>query len=269
MRQNTQSIANQIVVSPDSQHTVYDFFTLIEGTGPNTGPQSNAPHGFSIAYIKSTDGGKTWSTPPQIAQQMDTVTVTDPNTGAPLRTADFDADVAIDPSSGKVYLVWQDARNTHDHGKNHNSAFSQVLESTGTPTSGGDLTWSSPKVVSIDNVDDPTTTAFLPMVAVRSDGTVGITYYDFTGLTPDNTTTLPTTIWFTSDFGTTREKVTGPFNFLAAPTAGGYFLGDYEGLAANGSGWLAVYDKTNCNDTSCAATSGAANPDDTYASGLP
>jgi hypothetical protein len=40
MRQNQQSIANVIVVAPNG--TLYDFFTLITGTGPNTGPQSTA-----------------------------------------------------------------------------------------------------------------------------------------------------------------------------------------------------------------------------------
>lgn len=267
MRQNQQSIANQIIVSPDSHHTVYDFFTLITGTGPNNGPQSAAPHGFAIAYVTSTDGGQTWSQTPQIAQPMDSVTATDPNTGQPLRTADFDADVAIDPSSGKIYLVWQDARNTHVNGKNHENVFPQVLESTGTPNAtDGTVAWSDPKVVSLDHPTDPSTEAILPTVAVQPDGTVGIDYYDFGELAPDNTTMLPTDVWFTSDFGATREKVTGPFNFLAAPGAGGRFLGDYDGLAASGSGWLAVYDKTNCSDTSCV---GGSNPDDTYASTLP
>ena len=35
MRQNQQSIANVIVVAPNG--TLYDFFTLITGTGPNKG----------------------------------------------------------------------------------------------------------------------------------------------------------------------------------------------------------------------------------------
>jgi hypothetical protein len=67
--------------------------------------------------------------------------------------------------------------------------------------------------------------AILPAIAVASDGRVGLTYYDFRTLTPDNTTTLPTDIWFKSAprgnrlASATEAHVTGPFNFLAAPIA--------------------------------------------------
>jgi hypothetical protein len=111
---------------------------------------------------------------------------------------------------------------------------------------------------------------FLPAIAVASDGRVGLTYYDFRTLAPDNTTTLPTDIWFKSaarsgNLATAAEThVTGPFNFLAAPNAGGFFLGDYEGLAANGTSFVGVDDITNCNTASCGS-----NPTDTYAFGLP
>jgi len=54
---------------------------------------------------------------------------------------------------------------------------------------------------------------------------------------PGNTTTLPTSTWLTvSPRGGTRfghERQIAPvFDFLAAPDAGGAFLGDYEGLVA-------------------------------------
>jgi len=259
MRQNQQSIANVIEVAPNG--TLYDFFTLITATGPNKGTQSTAPHGFAIAFIKSTDGGETW-TSPQIVDNLDTVTVTDPNTGQPLRTADFDAAPAVDPVTGQLYLVWQDARGTT--GPNGKGAFSRLLFTTS--TDGGD-TWSNPVVVS----DSPAgISAFLPAIAVATDGTVGVTYYDFRGLTPDNTATLPTDIWFKSAprggdlAGAAETHVTGPFNFLAAPIAGGYFLGDYEGLSASGTRFVGVDDITNCNSTSCGS-----NPTDTYAFSLP
>jgi hypothetical protein len=259
MRQRQQSIANVIVVAPSG--TLYDFFTLITATGPNSGPNSTAPHGSAIAFIKSTDGGDNW-TSPQIVQEIDTLTVTDPNTGQPLRTADFDAAPAVDPATGQLYLVWQDARDTA--GKNHKGGWSRILETTSTD---GGATWSDPVVVS--NSPDGIS-AMLPAIAVASDGKVGLTYYDFRTLTPGNTTTLPTDIWFKSaprgsSLATATEThVTGPFNFLEAPNAGGSFLGDYEGLAPSGSGFLGVDDITNCNTTDCGT-----NPTDTYAFGLP
>jgi hypothetical protein len=51
---------------------------------------------------------------------------------------------------------------------------------------------------------------------------------------------------------------------LAAPFAGGYLFGDYEGLAASGTSFVGVDDITSCNTTSCGS-----NPTDTYAFRLP
>jgi hypothetical protein len=268
MRQRQQSIANVIVVAPPStgapNGTLYDFFTLISATGSN-GPNSPAPHGFAIAFMKSTDAGDTWSEP-KVVQQIDTLTVRDPNTGAPLRTADFDAAPAVDPVTGQLYLVWQDARDTA--GKNHKGGWSRILFSTST---NGGADWTDPVVVS----ESPAgISAFLPAIAVSSAGTVGLTYYDFRTLAPDNTTTLPTDIWFKSAAGgvgaadrlaaASETHVTGPFNFLEAPNAGGYFLGDYEGLSWNGTNFLGVDDITTCNTSDCGT-----NPTDTDAFVLP
>jgi len=50
MRQRQQSIGNVIVVGPGD--VLYDFFSLITATGSNTGPNSTAPHGFAIAFMK-------------------------------------------------------------------------------------------------------------------------------------------------------------------------------------------------------------------------
>ena len=255
--QNQQTIGNQVVVAPDG--TVFDFFTSISGTGPGAGPMSQIPHGFSIGYVKSTDAGATW-TAPKIIEKIDDVIVTDPNTGQQMRTADFDADPGVDPVTGQLYLVWQDGRFT-------GGKFAQVLEITSTDEG---ATWSAPSIVSNPAVKVST---FNPTIAVGSDGSVGLYYYDFRNLTAGNTTTLPTDIWFKSaprggSFGA-EEHVMGSFNMLAAPNAGGFFLGDYEGMAANGGTFVAVFAATNCNDNSCSATAGATNPDDIYSAGLP
>src|SRR5262249_60361899 len=134
-------------------------------------------------------------------------------------------------------------------GEEHTDGWSRILYTTATNGGG---TWSDPVVVSKQSADG--ISAILPAIAVASDGTVAITYYDFTGLTPDNTTTLPTTIWSTKDFGQSRTKVAGPFNFLAAPNAGGAFLGDYQGLAADGTSFVGVNDIPNCNNAAAGAS---------------
>src|ERR671936_231723 len=171
--QHQQTIGNVIVVDP-RDGTLYDFFDLI------VPPQSPSP--YNVAFVKSTDDGATW-TAPQVIANLQTVGVTDPNTGQQIRTGDIIPEPAIDPATGQLYVVWQDARfNGGDH--------DEVALSTST---NGGATWSAPI-----RVNTPTgRPAFTPSVRVSSDGTVGVTYYDFRNLTTE-TTTLPTDYWFTS-----------------------------------------------------------------------
>jgi hypothetical protein len=73
---------------------------------------------FNVAFVKSTDGGATWSAP-QVISKLGTITVTDPNNVDPvtggaarIRTGDIIPEAGIDPGSGQLYVVWQDARRT-------------------------------------------------------------------------------------------------------------------------------------------------------------
>jgi len=207
-----QTIGNQIVVDPKTD-TLYDFFDLIT-------PPFNVT-AYKAAFIKSTDGGNTW-TKPQIIANEETVGVTDPNTGQAIRTGDIIPEPAIDPVSGQLYVVWQDSRFNGHH-------FDEVASSTST---NGGATWSTPI-----RVNTPTgRPAFTPMVRVNPNGTVSVTYYDFRTLAAGNTTTLPTDYWFTSstDHGASfgnEAHIAGPFDMKTAPlTTTGFFVGDYEGL---------------------------------------
>ncbi len=219
-RERQQTIANQIVVDPRNG-TLYDFFNLIERFNHQFGTQE-----FNqVAFIKSTDGGSTW-TKPNVIATLGTVGVTDPNTGQLIRTGDIVPEPAIDPATGQLYVVWQDSRFNGGH-------FDEVALSTS--TNGGE-TWSTPIRVNTPHGRP----AFTPTVRVSSDGTVGVTYYDFRSLTTE-TSTLPTDYWFTtsSDHGvsfTTETHITGPFDMLTAPkTTTGFFVGDYEGLDTSGT----------------------------------
>ena len=82
--------------------------------------------------------------------------------------------------------------------------------------------------------------------SVRSDGTIGVTYYDFRADTIDRTT-LPTVyrLATSKDGANWRESgVEDAFELRRAPVARGYFLGDYFALSSNGSAFSALYART-------------------------
>jgi hypothetical protein len=235
--QHQQTIANQIVVDPNNG-TLYDFFNLINS--PNSRPNN-------VAFVRSTDGGTTW-TQPQIVASLLTVGVTDPNTGQLIRTGDIIPEPAIDPTSGRLYVVWQDSR---FNGGN----FDEVALST---SADGGATWSTPIQV---NTNTPSNRpGFTPSVRVSSNGTVGVTYYDFRSLGSE-TATLPTDYWFTSsaDHGGSfghEVHLAGPFDMLTAPNAVGFFVGDYEGLDTSGTTFVPFFVQANSGN--------ASNPTDVF-----
>ena len=212
-----QTIGNVIVVDPRND-TLYDFFDMIS-------PPFNVT-AFKVAFIKSTDGGTTW-TKPQIIANEETVGVVDPNTGQLIRTGDIIPEPAIDPATGQLYAVWQDSRFNGHH-------FDEVALSTS--TNGGE-TWSAPIQVNTNTPSDRP--GFTPMVRVNSAGVVGVTYYDFRSLPAGDKTDLPTDYWFRTVTSTLslgdETHITGPFDMLTAPFARGFFVGDYEGLDTSGT----------------------------------
>src|SRR5262249_28092368 len=153
-------------------------------------------------------------------------------TGVPLRTASLLPSIAVDPRSGAMYAVWQDGR--FSSGKRAGIAMAKS-------TNGG-LSWSD--AVQVNQV--PEVQAFTPSLAVGPAGTVGITYYDFRRDTPDPAVLL-TSYWriLSSDGGATWSEapMAEPFDFTPAPVAegSGYFVGDYQGLAASGSRFLSFF----------------------------
>ncbi|SIT46401.1 BNR/Asp-box repeat-containing protein [Paraburkholderia piptadeniae] len=225
-----QTIGNQIVVNSRTG-TLYDFFNLI------TPPFSVTAN--KVAFIKSTDDGATW-TKPQIIADLRTVGVTDPNTTEPLRTGDIIPEPAIDPTTGQLYVVWQDSRF-------NGGQFDEIALSTSTD---GGKTWSSPI-----RVNTPTgRAAFNPSIRVNSAGTVAVTYYDLRDLQAGNMTTLPTNIWRTTStnggqsFGG-EVNVAGPFDMRTAPNAEGFFVGDYQGLDVRGTSFVPFFVQTNSGNT--------------------
>ena len=236
-----QTIGNIIVVDPRNG-TLFDFTNLI--VSPNT-PFQGTFSNSELAFVKSTDGGDTW-TAPQIIAPFNSLGVIDPNTGQRLRVGDGLEEVAIDPISGTFYVVWESSTNFNKNINQSSGAWdNEILLTT---SSDGGRTWIGPSVVHKLVSGLPT---YTPTVAVNG-ATVAVTYYDNRNLTPGQTANLPTDYWvsYSSDSGVTfgnEHHIAGPFDQLTAPFARGFFLGDYEGLQPSGSGFQAVFVKTNCD----------------------
>ena len=224
--QNNQTIGNQILVDPRTG-TLYDVFDWINNTGSN-GPGTR---GDNVAFIKSTNGGATWSTP-QIVSPLETVGV--PNT----RTGDIIPEAAIDPATGRLYAVWQDSR--FNGGK-----YDEIVIAA---SGDGGVTWSAPTRVN-DATGQP---AFTAAVAVNSQGAVAVSYYQYLS---QSSTSLPTNYLLktSSDHGATFGAATmlkGPFDMTTAPNAEGFFVGDYEGLTATGTNFQSFFVATNTGNSS-------------------
>jgi hypothetical protein len=232
--QDGQTIANQIVVMPDGD--LVNAYALFQG-------------GSGVVAVKrSGDKGATWSGQ-TIVGALGSVGVTDPRTGEDVRTGDIVPEVAADerPGSDNVYLVWQNALFTG--AQRDQIAFAKSTD--------GGLTWSLPKRISTD----PSTQAFTPTIRVDPQGNLGVTYYDFrrdTAASP----TLDTDAWFlrSADGGATfaEQRLTpSSFDMRATPSAFGFFLGDYTGLAARAGLFEPFFAKT-----------GVSTPTDVFVTGV-
>ncbi len=241
--QQDQTIGNQIVVQPTG--TLVDIFTEFNNEN------AKKHRGGFVRVLRSTDMGDTWSGPYDIAR-LGTIEITDPETGDPVRTGDIIPDIAVDPANGRLYAVWQDAR--FNNNQADAIAFSQSLD--------GGVTWSNPIKVNATPAAIPTGNqqAFTPSVDVSANGTVAITYYDFrnnTGATPLLTDYFivhchPTATGCAnvSSWGNEARLTGQSFDMRQAPDAGGFFTGDYQGLANAVNDFTAFFSQPHGGDPS-------------------
>jgi hypothetical protein len=227
--QNNQTIDNEIVVpkTGTGAGTLFDGFARIHNKRPKH-PITT----YDVAMIHSTDRGSTWSAPTIISSLVDApVTIA----GHLVRTGDILPQFTSDPSTGHMYVVWQDGRF---------SPTGQAKIAFSESTNGGQ-NWSVPIRIDRSPGDTP---AFTAQLTVNSDDTIGVTYYDLQHATPAQPGLTDEYIvhchaasadctnpanWGAG--GETRLSTSGSFDMTTAPNAVGYFTGDYEGLAAGGS----------------------------------
>jgi hypothetical protein len=216
---NNQTIANQIVVTP--RGTLVNVFTEILPNGAQR-----------VAVIRSFNRGTSWSRPIYVANInfSSTGTLT-PDDQQPVRDAGPIPDIAVNPRSGALYVVWQDTRfRAVDQ-----VAFAQSMDDG--------VTWSASIRVDATpwNANILRQQAFVPSVEVGPAGEVIVTYYDFrrdTAAAGESTDFWARICRAGCARPTGWQKeirlTTTSFNMLEAPVARGHFLGDYMGLVTAG-----------------------------------
>jgi hypothetical protein len=225
-----QPVGNQIVVQPNG--TLVDITELDKSTGD------------LVAVLRSTDKGATWSAPTTVAVQRP-VGVRDPDTKTAVRAGAGLPEIGVDPVSGRLYAAWMDSRFSR-------GAIDEIAVSF---SNDGGLSWTTPIKVNKTPTSLPLLNrqAFTPSIDVAANGAVAVSYYDFRRNT--SAAGVPTDYWLVhchsgcaNRANWSETHVSGSFNIKRAPVAGGYFLGDYQGLVAVGTGFRAFFARPASTD---------------------
>ncbi|MGI8967544.1 MAG: sialidase family protein [Chloroflexota bacterium] len=175
------------------------------------------PYKALLAVSASRDGGRRWS-PERIINQIRLATKF-----PPVRAVGT-MQVALDPESGRLYVVWEDGR--FSGGNYANLAISS--------SKNGGETWSTPQEVPSPAGD----AIFGPSLAVTTGGAVGVAYYTLPQ-SAKRPASAPAQYWLSISHDHARHfghpmSLAGPFDLRRAPIQG-TFLGDYQGMAAGAS----------------------------------
>lgn len=218
--------APQMVIDPRSGH-LFVFYT-------------HGPRGSSMSFLRSEDGGATWSPPAPVMAGIpwSARPVTYPGTDKELRIAPDIGHAAIDPRTGRLYAVFTNGWATDGRSL-------QV----GLVTSGdGGRTWSAPLHVSAGAA-----MAWRPALAVDTQGRVAVSYFTPGPGEPAPDGGLPVQVHLAmiktrpdGSLARGEDTVVDTFSW-APPLRGPYFLGDYNPLLAGRDGFLPVYGRSTEN----------------------
>jgi hypothetical protein len=223
---DAQTIGNIVAVLPDGT-----LLNLMQVITCNSG--TTCPPAIDVDVLRSTDKGVTWPGPPVTVASVESVGVIDPKTNRPVRTGGSLPAIGVNASTGAIHVVWEDSRFTHAR---DGIALSTSLD--------GGQTWSAP----IQANRAPGAQAFTPAVSAVG-GLLAVSYYDTRDDNPVDTSQFLVSAWLATspDQGMTwvETRLAGPFDLQIAPFSEGYFLGDYEGLANDGTTFLAFFAAAN------------------------
>ncbi|MBI4746942.1 MAG: exo-alpha-sialidase [Acidobacteria bacterium] len=171
-----------------------------------------------LFFSKSMDGGRTWSKPKKLQEIT--------NRGiAGARTGEFLPSFDVDPTSGELFIGWQDAR------------WTGVDQATIITSRDKGETWTLPRRVSAVTDDAP---CFTVSVATSPTGEVAVSYYSFAN-DPERRFLTDLFLQVSTDggktFGAPQQVTPASFDLRFAAQARGFFLGDYIGLAGSSAGF--------------------------------
>jgi hypothetical protein len=217
----------QIVVLPDGT-LVNAFYRILFD-------QKNLVVSFEQALFRSEDG-KHWDRMDIAVADFIPANAFDPELGIPVRDAGQIPDIAVDDSTGALYVTWQQL---NSEGR---------VEVVVSRSIDGGFTGSPPIRVSRQ---PESVQSFLPAVSVNDDGTVGVLYYDYRNdvLGDASLSTDVHLALFDSDllFQEERPLTEESFDMRQMVITGfrGYFPGDYVGLDAAGADFVAAFTVAN------------------------